>query len=53
MLRINPSKSLDRNRYISRIPFQLMNSTELIPLRREKILAKFTQEELNSCWESL
>ena len=52
-MKINMSKSLDKNNYISRIPFQLMNSSELVPLRREKILSKFSQEEINSCWESL
>ena len=29
------------------------HSPELLPLKRENILAKFTQKELDSCWESL
>ena len=53
MFNINTSKSLDKKNYKSLIPFQLLHSTELIPLRREKIISKFTEEELNSCWESL
>ena len=53
MLNITPSRSLDKNNYTSRIPFQLLHSSELIPLKRENIISKFTQKELNSCWESL
>ena len=53
MLNITPSRSLDKNNYTSHIPFQLLHSSELIPLKRENIISKFTQKELNSCWESL
>ena len=53
MMKINPSKSLEKTNYSSRTPIHLWQSTELIPLRREKIISKFTQEELDSCWESL
>ena len=36
-----------------KIPYHLIQSSELIPLRREKIISKFTQEELDSCWKAL
>ena len=38
---------------ISRLHFHNRTLTELLPLKREKILSKFTKEELDSCWESL
>ena len=53
MMKINPSKSMDKANYNSYTPYKLWQSTELIPLRREKIISKFTQEELDLCWESL
>ena len=53
MMRINLSKSQGKNYYKSILPFQNRVLTELLPLRREKILCKFTQDELDSCWESL
>ena len=53
MLKINPSKSQERNNIKICIPHDLRYSTEILPLRREKVISKFTQEELDSCWESL
>ena len=53
MLKINPSKSQEKNIYDNQNSFQLWRSSDLIPLKREKIIAKFTQEELDSCWASL
>ena len=53
MLKINPSKSQERHNIKTSIPLDLRYSTEILPLRREKVLSKFTQEELDSCWESL
>ena len=53
MLKIN-HKSLEKNpKYNFQYSFQLKPKTELIPLSRDKILSKFTQDELDSCWESL
>ena len=53
MLKINPSKSQEKHNIKTSIPLDLRYSTEILPLRREKVLSKFTQEELDSCWESL
>ena len=53
MLTINPSKSQERKKGKSIFPLDLKYSTEILPLRREKIICKFTQEELDSCWEAL
>ena len=53
MLKINPSKSQEKSSYDNKNSFQLWQSNELIPLKREIIIAKFTQEELDSCWASL
>ena len=53
MLKINPSKSQEKSSYDNKNSFQLWQSIELIPLKREIIIAKFTQEELDSCWASL
>ena len=53
MLTINPSKSQERKKSKSIFPLDLKYSTEILPLRREKIICKFTQEELDSCWEAL
>ncbi len=53
MSKINSSRSQERKKYKSFLPNELRYSTEILPLRREKVLSKFTQEELDSCWESL
>ena len=53
MLKINPSKSQERSIYDNKNSFQLWQSSDFVPLKREKIIAKFTQEELDSCWASL
>ena len=53
MLKIN-HKSLEKiPKYNFQYSFQLRPKTELIPLSRDKILSKFTQEDLDSCWEAL
>jgi len=53
MLKIN-HKSLDKNpKYNFQYSFQLRPKTELIPLSHDKILSKFTQDDLDSCWQSL
>ena len=53
MWKKNLSLSQDKYNQTERIPSHLIQSTELIPLKRIKILSKFTQEELDSCWECL
>ena len=53
MLKNYPSKSQEKGIYDIKNSFQLRKSVDLIPLRRENIIAKFTQEELDSCWASL
>ena len=53
MLKIN-HKSLEKiPKYNFHYSFQIRPKTELIPLSRDKILSKFTQEDLDSCWEAL
>ena len=53
MIKINQSKSQDRNFFRGYNTLKVGRSTELLPLKREHILAKFPQEDLDSCWESL
>ena len=54
MIKINQSKSQDKNFFRGyNNTLRVGRSTELLPLKREHILAKFTQEDLDSCWESL
>ena len=53
MWKISLSKSQDKYNKNNKNPNNLIQSTELIPLKNEKIISKFTQEELDSCWERL
>jgi hypothetical protein len=47
-------KSLEKNpKYNFQYSFQLRPKNELIPLSHDKILSKFSQDELDLCWESL
>ena len=52
-MEINLSESQRKKFYNSNFPLQNRTLSELLPLKRENILCKFTQEELDSCWESL
>ena len=53
MIKINQSKSQDKNFFRGYNTLKVGRSTEVLPLKREHILAKFPQEDLDSCWESL
>ena len=53
MLKNNQSQSQDKHIIHNYNSIKFGRSPELFPLKRENILAKFTQKELDSCWESL
>ena len=53
MLKDNQSQSQDKNIHNTFKIIKFGRSPELLPLKRENIIAKFTQKELDSCWESL
>ena len=53
MRKIILSKSQEKSNKNNKNPYYLTRTTELIPLNREKIISKFKQEELDSCWECL
>ena len=53
MLKKNLSLSLDKNNINYNFSQQLYNSTEFLPLNAEKILEKYTKEELDACWDAL
>ena len=52
-LKKNLSISLDKNNTSSFTPNQTNFSTEILPLKPEKVLEKFPQEELDACWDAL
>ena len=52
-LKKNLSISLDKNNNNSFSPNQINYSTEILPLKPEKVLEKFPQEELDACWDAL
>ena len=52
-LKKNLSISLDKNNTSPFSPNQTNFSTEILPLKPEKVLEKFPQEELDACWDAL
>ena len=53
MLKKYLTLSLDKGQKKAPNPVQFYHSTEILPLKPEKVLEKYTQEELDSCWEAL
>ena len=53
MLKNNQSQSQDKKIYSTYKILKYGGSPEIFPLKREIILSKFTQKDLDSCWESL
>ena len=53
MLKKYLTLSLDKGQKKAPNPVQFYHSTEILPLKPEKVLEKYTQEELDACWEAL
>ena len=49
----NLTISLNKDNPQKLSPLKDHNSTELLPLKPEKVLEKYSQEELDACWEAL
>ena len=49
----NLTISLNKDNPQKLSPLKIHNSTELLPLKPEKVLEKYSQEELDACWEAL
>ena len=53
MLKKYLTLSLDKEKRKDLYSNEIYNSTEILPLKPEKVLEKYTQEELDACWEAL
>ena len=53
MLKKNLSLSLDKSKDDGVSSMKIHHSTEFLPLKPQRVLEKYPQEELDACWEAL